>query len=128
MAKIGIDNHDEKRGEYTKYDMMEKGSDSKYPTWKESAPNLQTYLNAINKSQPIVQSQYELVWSRWPRTLFFAKNITIPGVSVNTLDISHAGFTIAIPTHVTYESNEITMNILADKEGFHYYDMRNMVM
>ena len=69
-----------------------------------------------------------MVWSRWPRTIFFAKNITIPGISVNTLDISHAGFTIKIPTHVTYETTEVTINIIADKEGFHYYDLRNMVL
>jgi hypothetical protein len=60
--------------------------------------------------------------------LFFSKNITIPGVSVNTLDLSHAGFTIKIPTHVKYDNNEITLNIIADKEGFHYYDLRNMVL
>ena len=59
--------------------------------------------------------------------MFFAKNITIPGISVNTIDINHAGFTVAIPTHVTYENTEITMSIIADKEGFHYYDLRNMV-
>lgn len=68
------------------------------------------------------------MWSRWPRTIFFAKNITIPGVSVNTVDINHAGFTIPIPTHVTYDSTEVTMTIIADKEGFHYYDLRNMVL
>ena len=68
------------------------------------------------------------MWSRWPRTLFFAKNVTIPGISVNTVDINHAGFLISIPTHVTYENTEISMQILADKEGFHYYDIRNMVL
>ena len=69
-----------------------------------------------------------MTWSRWPRAKFFSKNITIPGVSVNTLDLSHAGFTIKIPTHVTYETTDITLNIIADKEGFHYYDLRNMVL
>jgi hypothetical protein len=113
---------------YTQYDMSDRGEEKKYPNWKDAAPNLQTFLTALNKSQPIVQCQYELVWSRWPRTIFFAKNITIPGVSVNTLDISHAGFTIKIPTHATYETTEVTINIIADKEGFHYYDLRNMVM
>lgn len=107
---------------------MDRGAESKYPSWADGAPNLKTYLDALNKSQPIVQSQFELVWSRWPRTVFFAKGITIPGVSVNTLDLSHAGFTIKIPTHVTYETTDITLNIIADKEGFHYYDLRNMVM
>lgn len=68
------------------------------------------------------------MWSRWPRTIFFAKNITIPGVSVNTLDVNHAGFAIPIPTHVTYENTEISFTVLADKEGFHYYDLRNMVL
>lgn len=110
------------------YDMSDRNSDAKYPSWKGAAPNLQTFLTAINLSQPIIQCQYELVWSRWPRTIFFAKNITIPGVSVNTIDINHAGFTIPIPTHVTYENNEVSMNIVADKEGFHYYDLRNMVL
>ena len=110
------------------YDFMDRGADSKYPSWTDGAPNLQTYLNALNKSQPIIQCQFELVWSRWPRTLFFAKGITIPGVSVNTLDLNHAGFTIKIPTHVTYETTDITLNIIADKEGFHYYDLRNMVL
>ena len=113
---------------YTQYDMSERGEEKKYPNWKDAAPNLQTFLTALNKSQPIIQCQYELVWSRWPRTIFFAKNITIPGVSVNTFDISHAGFTIKIPTHVTYETTEVTINIIADKEGFHYYDLRNMVL
>lgn len=60
--------------------------------------------------------------------MFFAKNISIPGISVNTVDLNHAGFTIKIPTHVTYETTEITLNIMADKEGFHYYDLRNMVL
>lgn len=108
--------------------MVERGSEQQYPTWKEGEPNLRTFLDAFNLSQPIIQCKYELVWSRWPRTIFFAKNISIPGISVNTLDISHAGFTIAIPTHVTYENTEVTMNIIADKEGFHYYDLRNMVI
>lgn len=78
-------------------------------------------------SQPILKCQYELVWSRWPRTIFFAKNITIPGISVATLELSHAGFTINIPTHVMYETTDVSINIIADKEGFHYYDLRNMV-
>lgn len=125
----GQDNLDQGRGyEYTWYDYAERDSDAKYPSWVDAAPNLQTYLNAINKSQPIVQCQYELVWSRWPRAQFFAKGITIPGVSVNTLDLNHAGFTIKIPTHVTYETTEINLNIIADKEGFHYFDLRNMVL
>ena len=49
-------------------------------------------------------------------------------MSVNTLDLNHAGFTIKIPTHVTYETTDISFNIIADKEGFHYYDLRNMVL
>ena len=125
---FGQENKDEGRKDFTLYDFMDRGADSKYPSWTDGAPNLQTYLNALNKSQPIIQCQFELVWSRWPRTLFFAKGITIPGVSVNTLDLNHAGFTIKIPTHVTYETTEITLNIIADKEGFHYYDLRNMVL
>lgn len=108
--------------------MSDRNSDAKYPSWKGAKPNLQTFLTAINLSQPIIQCQYELVWSRWPRTIFFAKSITIPGVSVNTIDINHAGFAIPIPTHVTYENTEVSMNIVADKEGFHYYDLRNMVL
>ena len=68
------------------------------------------------------------MFSRWPRTIFFAKNVTIPGLTVNILELSHAGFTIPIPTHVAYESTELTMSILADKEGYHYYDLRNMVI
>ena len=94
----------------------------------DAQPNLHTFLTALNQTNPIIGCQFELVWSRWPRTIFFAKNITIPGVTVNTLDISHAGFTIKIPTHVTYENTEVSINIIADKEGFHYYDLRNMVM
>lgn len=125
---FGQENKDEGRGDFSLYDFMEREADAKYPSWVDGAPNLQTYLNALNKSQPIIGCQFELVWSRWPRTLFFSKNITIPGVSVNTLDLSHAGFTIKIPTHVTYETTEITLNIIADKEGFHYYDLRNMVL
>lgn len=68
------------------------------------------------------------MWSRWPRTIFFAKNITIPGISVNTLELNHAGFTVQVPTHVTYESTDVSIQIIADKEGFHYYDLRNMVL
>lgn len=117
----------EQRKEFLFYNIVERGSDSKYPGWVDSKPNLMTYLDALNLTQPIIGCKFEVVWSRWPRTLFFAKNITIPGVSVNTIDINHAGFTIPIPTHVTYENTEITMSILADKEGFHYYDLRNMV-
>lgn len=125
---IGQGNKDEGRKDFTLYDFMDRGAESKYPSWTDGAPNLRTYLDAINKSQPIIGCQFELVWSRWPRTLFFSKNITIPGVSVNTLDLNHSGFTIKIPTHVTYETTEITLNIIADKEGFHYYDLRNMVL
>lgn len=110
------------------YSMGDRSSEKEYPNWKDASPNLQTFLSAVNKSQPIIQCQFELVWSRWPRTIFFAKNITIPGVSVNTIEISHAGFTISIPTHATYDTTEVTMNIIADKEGFHYYDLRNMVL
>lgn len=110
------------------YSITEKGSEKEYPNWGSGKPNLFTYLTALNKSQPIIQCQYELVWSRWPRTIFFAKNISIPGASVNTIEINHSGFTISIPTHVTYSNTEISMSIIADKEGFHYYDLRNMVM
>ena len=116
---------------YLYYNIVDRGSETDYPGYHDlskTKPNLMTYLDAVNKSQPIIQCQYELTWSRWPRTIFFAKNITIPGMSVNTIDINHAGFTIPIPTHVTYESNEVSMTILADKEGFHYYDIRNMVL
>lgn len=65
--------------------------------------------------------------SRWPRTIFFAKSITIPGIAVNTVELNHCGFTIQIPTNPKYETNEITIAILADKEGYHYQDFRNMV-
>ena len=113
---------------FLQYDMADRAQESKYPYWVDSAPNLQTFLTALNKSQPIIGCQFEMVWSRWPRTLFFAKKITIPGITVQTQDLSHAGFTIKIPTHATYESTEITLTIIADKEGFHYYDLRNMVI
>lgn len=69
-----------------------------------------------------------MVWSRWPRTIFFAKGINIPGVNVQTQDISHAGFTISIPTHPKYDNTTINFTIIADKEGYHYYDIRNMVL
>ena len=65
--------------------------------------------------------------SRWPRTIFFAKSITIPGIAVNTVELNHCGYTIQIPTHPKYETQEITISILADKEGYHYQDFRNMV-
>lgn len=110
------------------YTLRDRGGEKDYPSWVDGAPNLQTYLTALNKSQPIIQCQYELVWSRWPRAKFFSKNISIPGISVNTVELNHAGFTIKIPTHVTYETTDITLNIIADKEGFHYYDLRNMVL
>ena len=113
------------------YNIVDKGSELQYPTYAdpEKTPDtLMSFLDAINQSNPISGCQYELVWSRWPRTRFFAKGITIPGVSVNTIDINHYGFTIPIATHVTYETTDITLNILADKEGFHYYDLRNMVL
>lgn len=110
------------------YTLRDRGGEKDYPSWVDGAPNLQTYLTALNKSQPIIQCQYELLWSRWPRAKFFAKGINIPGLEVNTQELNHAGFTIKIPTHVHYDSNEITLNIIADKEGFHYYDLRNMVL
>lgn len=113
---------------YTQYNFAERDADSKYPMYSGAEPSLRSYLEALNKSNPIIQCQYELVWSRWPRTLFFAKNISIPGISVNTIDLNHAGFTISIPTHPKYDTQDITLNILADKEGFHYYDIRNMVL
>ena len=107
---------------------MDKHSKSQYPDYTDEKPNLFTYLTALNKSSPIIRSQFEIRWNLWPRIIFFAKNITIPGVSVNTIDINHAGFAIPIPTHVMYENTEISMTILADKEGFHYYDLRNTVL
>ena len=113
------------------YNVVEKGSELQYPTYEdreETEPNLLTFLDALNQSQPISACQFEVVWSRWPRTMFFAKGVTIPGVSVNTIDINYAGFTIPIPTHVTYETTDIQLTIIADKEGFHYYDLRNMVL
>ena len=111
------------------YNEVDKGSEKSYPSWSgdQIKSDLRTFLDALNLSQPISQFQYELMWSRWPRARFFAKGISIPGISVNMLDINHAGFTISIPTHVMYENTEISMTILADKEGFHYYDLRNMV-
>lgn len=117
-----------RRGEFTQYNEVIKSNRKDYPVWENAKPNLETYITALNLSQPIVASQFELVYSRWPRTIFFAKNINVPGITLNTLDINHAGFTIPIPTHVKYESNEITMTIIADKEGFHYYDWRNMIL
>lgn len=113
---------------YLYYNTVDHGSQSQYPDWKDKSPNLKTFLDAFNLSQPIIQSQFELVMSRWPRTIFFAKNVTIPGVSANTVDINHAGFTIPIATHAKYETTEISISIIADKEGCHYYDLRNMVL
>lgn len=110
------------------YNEVDKSSGKSYPDWDGAKPNLETFLNALNLSQPIIGSQFELMYSRWPRTTFFAKNISVPGITTNTIEINHAGFTIPIPTHVKYESTEITMTIIADKEGFHYYDWRNMVL
>ena len=66
--------------------------------------------------------------SRWPRTLFFAKSVRIPGLSVGTIDINRMGFTLGIPTNPKYESREITLTIIADKEGYHYQDWRNFVL
>jgi hypothetical protein len=69
-----------------------------------------------------------MVWSRWPRTIFFAKDVNLPGITTNTVSINHAGFTISIPTHSKYDSDEISFKVIADKEGYHYYDIRNMVL
>ena len=73
---------------YAAYNMVDKSGERQYPSYANEGggvgqikPNLITYLDAINLSQPIVKSQFELVFSRWPRTIFFAKNITIPGLS-----------------------------------------------
>lgn len=110
------------------YNEVDKASQKYYPDWDGAKPNLETFLNALNLSQPIIGSQFELIYSRWPRTTFFAKNISVPGISANTIEINHAGFTISIPTHVKYDSTELTMTIIADKEGYHYYDWRNMVL
>ena len=110
------------------YTETDRGQEKQYPGYVDAKPNLQSFLDAINKSNPIVQSQYEMVWSRWPRTLFFAKNIDIPGIKTQTQEINHAGFTISIPTHPKYDSTEINFTIVADKEGYHYYDIRNMVL
>lgn len=117
---------------YTNVDKSGRGPLwTKYPNYNDlekTKPNLVTYIGAINLSQPISGCQYELVFSRWPRTVFFAKTVTVPGVKAATLDLNHGGFTIAISTHVMYETYEITLKILADKEGYHYYDLRNMVL
>lgn len=43
-------NKDTNRTPFTSYDFADRAADSKYPSWKDAAPNLQTYLNAINKS------------------------------------------------------------------------------
>ena len=110
------------------YNEVDKASQKYYPDWDGAKPNLETFLNALNLSQPIIGSQFELIYSRWPRTTFFAKNISVPGISTNTIEINHAGFTISIPTHVKYDSTELTITIIADKEGYHYYDWRNMVL
>ena len=59
-----------------RYVEIERGEAKQYPGYSDAKPNLQSFLDAVNKSNPIVQSQYEMVWSRWPRTLFFAKNTT----------------------------------------------------
>ena len=114
--------------ENTLYTETDRGQEKQYPGYVDAEPNLQSFLDAINKSNPIVQSQYEMVWSRWPRTIFFAKNIDIPGIKTQTQEINHAGFTISIPTHPKYDSTEISFTIVADKEGYHYYDIRNMVL
>jgi hypothetical protein len=37
-----------------RYNIMERGRKSQYPNYKDAAPNLQSYLNAINRSQPII--------------------------------------------------------------------------
>lgn len=66
--------------------------------------------------------------SRWPRTIFFAKNISIPGITSNYLELYHAGYTFQIVANPKYETTELSFTILADKEGFHYYDWRNMVL
>lgn len=117
------------------YTMVDKESESRYPSYAnvgygsgEIHPNVTSFIGAVNKSQPIIKSQCEIVFSRWPRTIFFAKDVTIPGLTTNTIDINHAGFTIPIATHTYYETTEITLNILADKEGYHYYDFRNFVL
>lgn len=92
------------------------------------SPNLQTFLTMLNNSQPIVQSQFELRMSRWGRTVYFAKNVTIPELTTNTQELNHAGFTIPIACNPKYGSTEINFTIIADKEGYHYYDWRNMVL
>lgn len=112
---------------YNNVDKKGTAIDTKYPKWDDGSPNLITYLDSINLSQPIISCQYELRMSRWPRTIFFAKSITIPGITTNTVELNHCGFTIQIPTHPKYETNEITIAILADKEGYHYQDFRNIV-
>lgn len=104
---------------------------TKYENWKDgekTPPNLNTYLTALNLSQPIIQSQFELRMSRWPRTIFFAKNVTIPEITTNTQTLNHMGFEISIACNPKYSSYEISFTIIADKEGYHYQDFRNMVL
>ena len=120
------------RGIFTQYSTVDKSGsgakETKYPDWKDGQANLMTYLDALNLSQPILQCQYELRMSRWPRTIFFAKNISIPGITSNYLELYHAGYTFQIVANPKYETTELSFTILADKEGFHYYDWRNMVL
>ena len=73
---------EESRGDFTEYTLAARGAEESYPYWcgEQGTPNLQTFLDAINKSNPILQCQFEIVWSRWPRTIFFAKGINIPGL------------------------------------------------
>ena len=40
--------------------------------------------------------------------MFFAKSASIPGVTVYTNEINHAGFTVSIPCHVKYDGTEVS--------------------
>jgi hypothetical protein len=78
-------------------------------------------LSILNESPPIINSQFEIWYSGWPRLKWLAQSITVPGLTSKTLPVNFSGFQVPVVINTTYEGDmSLTMDILADEFGQYY--------
>ena len=61
-----------------------------------------------------------MFYSQFPRTRWFAQDISVPGVTNKTLDLYYNGLETKLITNTVYNSTEVSMTILDDELAVGY--------
>jgi len=89
--------------------------------------SLKGFLSTIGNFGVTIKSRYEMNFSGIDDVTFFVTNISVPGVRLNTTEISFAGRKVEVPVNYEYE-HDFSMTLLNDNSGFMYNAIKEFLM